>query len=140
MSFASHVFGLRTQFTHALSQPSERYRRIKAYNIMNLQLQCIQELVLTKCYAHHPWFGMDSGSEENNLFHHRRFSPGLSPCLLRDLSPCTAKTYADNIQTKIHTKHSCSKIFSLSQLPKTECIQDVSLTVTVSIIRDDILN
>jgi hypothetical protein len=32
------------------------------------------------------------------------------------------------------------QISSLSQIPKTECIQDVSLTVTVSIIRDSILN
>jgi len=59
--------------------------------------------LLTKCYVRHPWTGMDCGSEENNLFHHRRFNPGLSPCLLRDVSSCTAKTYADNIQTKIHT-------------------------------------
>ena len=51
----------------------------------------IKNSLLTKCYARQPWTGMDSGSEENNLFHHG------------DLSPCTAKTFADNIQNKIHT-------------------------------------
>jgi hypothetical protein len=56
-----------------------------------------------KSYARHCLVGMDSGSKEYNLFHHRRFNPGLSPCLLYDLSPCTAETCADNIQIKIHT-------------------------------------
>jgi len=86
---------------------------------------------LTKFYARHPWAGVDSSSWVN---------PGLSPCLLRDLSPCTAKHVLIIFKLKYTQIHSCSKIFSLSQLPKTEHIQDISLNVTVSIIWDSILN
>jgi hypothetical protein len=67
----------------------------------NLQCDTNKKSVLTKVYTR-PLGRSEHGGEEN-LFRHRRFNPSLSPCLLKDLSQCTLKTWADNIQSQIQT-------------------------------------